>query len=67
MTSIYAGDLVLNSEIHNMIDASRDIQKCLATATRYGKTIPDDVLLRIVKGEITDLWEVRKAIDENAA
>lgn len=64
---VYAGDLVLNSEIHNLIDAARDIQKYLATAERYGKPIPDEVLLKVVKGEITDLWEVRKLIDNRAA
>lgn len=63
---VYAGDLVLNSELHNMIDAARDIQKCLATAKRYGMTIPDEILLQVVKGELTELGEVRKAIDEAA-
>ena len=59
---VYAGDLILNSELHNIIDASRDIQKCLESAKKYKIEIPDEVLLKIVKGELTDLWDVREAM-----
>ena len=62
--NIYAGDMIVNHEIGNIIDHAREIRQSLKTIGKYGVTIDSPIVTKIVDGSLDSIADVLKHVGD---